>query len=368
MARILVIDDDLDLLQMMTLMLQRGGHEAIVTGDGADGIAKAQQFHPEVAIVDLMMPGMNGFQVVHRLRENPATADISIMVLSARAQLVDRDAAMAAHADVYLAKPVSPAELLQAVKDLLVKHSQATLPPNLLMTLFSLRGGVGTTTIAVNTALALQQAGRQVCLVDLCVKSGHVAMQLRLKAQITWAEVLPQVNNLSLEATKQILLRHASGVWVLPSPFLPMPPPSGEAIARLLGILKPGFGATIVDLGALGEGGRAALAASDLVLTILSPEVASLQTCAATLRTLRALNVPDEKIVLAVNNVAPRFGLSTSALEKALGRSLCVNLPYDEAQAHALGQGSPLIVSQPDSPLADGVRQLLHAISPARSC
>ncbi len=368
MARILVIDDDLDLLQMMQLMLQRGGHEAIVTGDGADGIAKAQQLHPEVAIVDLMMPGMNGFQVVHRLRENPATADISILILSARAQPVDRDAALAAHADVYMAKPISPAELLQSIKELLVKHSQATLPPNLVLTLFSLRGGVGTTTIAVNMALALQQAGRPVCLVDLCTKSGHAAMQMRLKAQVTWAEVLPQVNSLSLEAIKQVLLHHDSGVWVLPSPFLPMPAPSGDAIARLLGILKPGFGATIVDLGTLGDGGRAALASSDLILTILSPEVASLQTSAATLRTLRALNVPDERIMLVVNNVAPRFGLSIAAIEKALGRPLCANVPYDETQAQALGQGNPLMVSRPESPLADSVRQLIQAMSPARKC
>jgi DNA-binding response OmpR family regulator len=367
MARILVIDDDLDLLQMMQLMLQRGGHEAIVTGDGADGIAKAQQLHPEVAIVDLMMPGMNGFQVVHKLRENPATADISIMILTARAQPVDRDAAMAAKADTYMAKPVSPSELLLAVKELLVKHSQATLPPNLVLTVFSLRGGVGTTTVAVNLALALQQASRPVCLVDLCMKSGHVAAQMRLKAQVTWAELLPQVGNLSLDGLKQVLLRHDSGVWVLPSPFLPTPPPPGEAIVRLLGLLKPGFGATIADLGAFGDVGRAALAVSDLILTVLSPEVASLQTSAATLRTLKALNVPDHKIMLVANNVAPRFSLSTAAIEKALGRTLCANLPYDEAQAQALSQGSPLMVSQPDSPLADGVRQLIQAMSPARA-
>ena len=71
MARILVIDDDLDLLEMTRMMLQRGGHEAILTGDGMDGIAKAQQLHPDLAIVDVMMPGMNGYQVVRKLREGP---------------------------------------------------------------------------------------------------------------------------------------------------------------------------------------------------------------------------------------------------------------------------------------------------------
>jgi Flp pilus assembly CpaE family ATPase len=71
---------------------------------------------------------------------------------------------------------------------------------------------------------------------------------------------------------------------------------------------------------------------------------------------------------LVANNVAPRFSLSTAAIEKALGRTLCANLPYDEAQAQALSQGSPLMISQPDSPLADGVRHLIQAMSPARAC
>jgi pilus assembly protein CpaE len=316
--------------------------------------------------VDVMMPSINGYQVVRKLRENPATADIAILILTARAQPVDRDAAMAARADAYMAKPVSPSELLQTVGVLLSKHAQAMLPGNLVVSVFSLRGGVGTTTVAVNLALALRQAGREVCLVDLCSKSGHAAMQMRLKAQATWAEVLPQINNLSLDAIKQILLHHESGLRVLPSPFLPPTlPPTGDAVARLLGMLKPAFGATIVDLSALGEGGRAAISASDLVMVILSPDVASLQTAAAMLRVLKTMNVPDSRILLVSNQVAPRFGLSTTAIEKALGHPVLANLAYDEAQSQALSQGAPVMISQPDSPLATGVRQLVQAMAPA---
>lgn len=368
MARILVIDDDLDLLQMMKLMLQRGGHEPILTADGADGIAKAQQLLPDLAIVDVMMPGMNGYQVARKLREDPTTAGILILILTARAQPVDREAAMAAHADEYMAKPVAPAELLRKINELLNRRGQTALPTNLVVSVLSLRGGVGTTTIAVNLALTLQQAGRQVCLVDLCEKSGHAATLIRLKAQVTWAEALAQINSLSPESLDQILLRHDSGLRLLPSPFLPpTQPPAGEAVAHLLGLLKLSFDTTVVDLGALDDAGRAALSASDLVATVLAPEVASLQTMAATLRTVKAANVPDEKIVLVLNNVAPRPGLSAAAIEKALGRTLRANLPYDEAQTQALGQGTPLVVSHPDSPFAAGVRQLVQALTTPRA-
>jgi pilus assembly protein CpaE len=364
MARILVIDDDLDLLEMTRMMLQRGGHEAILTGDGMDGIVKAQQLHPELAIVDVMMPGMNGYQVVRKLREDPATSDITILVLTARAQPVDRDAALAAHADGYMAKPVSPAELLQTISELLRKRSQASLPNNIVLTVFSLRGGVGKTTIAVNLALTLQQAGREVCLVDFSERSGHAAMQMRLQAKTSWAEALAQINSLTPDTLDPLLLRHESGLRLLPSPFLPSPQsPPGEAVARLLGLLKFKFGITVVDLGTWDDTGRAVISSSDLLLVVLTPEVASLQTTAATLRIIKAMNVPDEKLPLVLNCVAPKAGLSASAIEKALGRPLTIGLPYDELQMPALGQGAPLALSQPAAPLAAGVRQLIQALS-----
>jgi Flp pilus assembly CpaE family ATPase len=130
-----------------------------------------------------------------------------------------------------------------------------------------------------------------------------------------------------------------------------------------LELLKFKFGLTVVDLGAWDDGGRAVIASSDLLLVVLSPEVASLQTTAATLRIIKAMNVSDEKSPLVLNCVAPKPGLAASAIEKALGRPLTIGLPYDELQVQALGQGTPLILSQPAAPLAAGVRQLIQILS-----
>ena len=368
MARILVIDDDLDLLQMMRLILQRTGHEAILTGDGADGLTKAQQLKPDMAIVDVMMPGMNGYQVVRKLREDPNTANMAIMVLTARAQAVDRDAAMAVRADAYMSKPVSPAELLQAINDLLSRRSTARLLPNMVLAMLSLRGGVGTTTLAVNLALSLRQPGREVCLVDLSTRSGHAAMQMRLQPKTTWVEVLAQASSLNAESVDRLLLRHESGVWLLPSPFLPpIQPPAADAVSRLLTVLKPMFGAMVIDLSALDAAGRTVVSTSDFVAVVLSPEVASLQTTAATLRVLKSVNIPDEKILLVLNQVSPKLGLSGAAIEKALGRPLTVSVPHDDAQGQALAQGAPLALSQSNSALALAVRQLILALAPAKA-
>jgi pilus assembly protein CpaE len=215
--------------------------------------------------------------------------------------------------------------------------------------------------------LTLRQAGRQVCLVDLSEKSGHAAIQMRLQAKMTWADALLQINNLSPEALDQILLRHDSGLRVLASPFLPpIRPPAGDAVARLLAMLKTTFGATVIDLGTLDDAGRTAIMGSDFVLVVLAPEVASLQTTAATLRTIKGLNVPDDRVLLVSNQVALRPGLSPAAIEKALGRNLFANLPYDEAQIEALGRGVPLMPGQFNSPLAAGVRQMVQALAAIR--
>jgi pilus assembly protein CpaE len=367
MARILVIDDDLDLLQMMKLILQRTGHEAILTGDGADGLAKAQQLKPDMAIVDVMMPGMNGYQVVRKLREDPTTTNMIILVLTARAQSVDREAAMAVHADAYMSKPVSPAELVQAINDLLNKRGQTSLPPNMVLSVLSLRGGVGTTTIAINLALALRQPGREVCLVDMCSRSGHAAMQLRLQVKTTWIDVLAQINGLSADQLDRLLLRHDSGVRLLPSPFMPpVRAPGGELVARLIGLLKPMFGVLVVDLGTLDEAGRAVATLSDLVAVVLSPDVASLQSAAAALRVLKSSNIADDKVSLILNQVTPRAGLSNAAIEKALGRSIAVSLPYEDAQGQALAQGIPLAVGQSSSPLVASLSQFIQ-VAPAKA-
>ncbi|HJW83438.1 MAG TPA: response regulator [Anaerolineae bacterium] len=361
MANILVIDDDLDLLNMLRLMLERGGHKVTTTADGADGLAKATSLLPDLAIVDVMMPGMHGYQVCRKLRENPVTARTTILILTARAQPVDREAALAAKADDYMSKPVAPNELLAKVDELLSRKQRAGALQQFLVALLSLRGGVGVSSIAVNLALTVQQSGASTCLVDLAPASGHAVLQLRLNPKVTWLDWLRTPADLTPEAIDKYVLAHPSGLKVLAAPFLPTPevsiPP--EPFLRMLRLLREKFQRVIVDAPpVLNSAARAALQAADEIWLVLAPEVGSLQSTVAALRALKALDIDDEKVAVISNQVTPRPGLTTPAIEKALNRTLAAALPYDEAQSVAFGQGAPLMIARPESAFAAAIRAI----------
>lgn len=359
MATILVIDDDLDLQQMLRLMLQRGGYKVVTTGDGPDGLAKAKALKPDMAIVDVMMPGMNGYQVVRKMREDPELTGMVILILTARAQPVDREAAIAAQADDYMPKPFAPSELLAKVGELLENRSTTQGPAKKTVGVFSLRGGVGVTSVAVNLALALQAKNLPTCLIDLRSGPGHVALQLRLNSKTTWVDWATG-NESTNDSIMKSLTKHESGLEVMTAPITPaaVVPPL-DRVTTLINALQGKFARVVIDVpSSWGPIAQTAIANADTIWLVLAPEVGSLQSTVGALRALKASKIPDERIELIANQNTPRPGLALPAIEKALGHGFKGKLPYDENQTAALGQGAPLMLSQAESPLAAAIKAL----------
>jgi len=122
MARVLIIDDSPDMLDMLsTFFERRTSHEVILAKNGKSGLDKAVETPPNLALVDVMMPGIDGYEVVRRLRADPKTRDMGIIILTARGQSVDRQAALQAGADMHLPKPVNIDVLAEAVEAVLQK-------------------------------------------------------------------------------------------------------------------------------------------------------------------------------------------------------------------------------------------------------
>jgi len=113
---VLLVDDNPDLLDMLTLALRTmGGFTIIRACDGVSGLEQAIITQPDCAVIDVLMPGLSGVQLVRALRGDPVTADIPLIILTAMAQEKDLFTGMAAGADQYLTKPATPQAIIVAI-------------------------------------------------------------------------------------------------------------------------------------------------------------------------------------------------------------------------------------------------------------
>jgi DNA-binding response OmpR family regulator len=117
--KILIIEDDPATLRLVDYSLKQEGYQTITAANGLDGIRKALAEAPDLVILDVMLPGMDGFEICYRLRSEPATAQLPILMFSAKAQEIDKETGTRVGADDYLTKPSAPAEIVAHVEKLL---------------------------------------------------------------------------------------------------------------------------------------------------------------------------------------------------------------------------------------------------------
>jgi DNA-binding response OmpR family regulator len=116
---LLVADDDEDILTLVQLRLARSGYEVVIARDGEEALRLAQERSPDLAVLDWMMPKATGIEVLRALRAGDATAEMPVVLLTARASEDDVQAGMEAGADDYIQKPFSPQELASRVQTIL---------------------------------------------------------------------------------------------------------------------------------------------------------------------------------------------------------------------------------------------------------
>ena len=119
MTAVLVADDDADIRDLVAFKLEQAGFDVITAEDGPAALSAAHAQLPDIAVLDISMPGMSGLDVCRMLRADPTTAHMMIIMLTARAQENDVEGGFSAGADDYLIKPFSPRELTTRVQALL---------------------------------------------------------------------------------------------------------------------------------------------------------------------------------------------------------------------------------------------------------
>ena len=226
--KILIIDDDVDTLRLVGLMLQRQGYQISAATNGEQGLAKAFKEVPDIILLDVMMPNMDGFEVTRRLRKNPATQSIPILMFTAKSQLDDKVIGFEAGADDYLTKPTHPAELQAHVKALLgraetKKGKEAPAAPpeqrGRVIGVLAARGGLGVSSVATNLAAALfNRTQSDVILAELTPGKGTIGTELGITGQKGLNEILSDSPvEITREKVQSALVPHGSGLKVLPA-------------------------------------------------------------------------------------------------------------------------------------------------------
>jgi len=121
MSRILVVEDSPSNIALAQVVLQHAGHEVLIAEDGPSGLQSAREHRPDLILMDVQLPGMDGMSVTRELKADPATATIPVLALTAFAMKGDAEKIRAAGCDAYLAKPFQFPELLATIDRLLAR-------------------------------------------------------------------------------------------------------------------------------------------------------------------------------------------------------------------------------------------------------
>ncbi len=210
---ILLVDDDPKVRSAIGMMLRHSGYHVETAKRGSEGLMQVSAIGPDLVLMDVMMPGMNGFETTQRIRRLPEGRKIPIIFLSAEAEVEQVIKGLKSGGDDYVTKPVQMGELLARIAARL--RSQAA-PLGELITIFGGKGGVGTTTLTLNLALALHKVSQEsVILLDWQRPMGDVASYLNLRLTGVLDALLVQSDELDEDGFASALKEWTPGVEIL---------------------------------------------------------------------------------------------------------------------------------------------------------
>jgi DNA-binding response OmpR family regulator len=374
-GKILLVDDDVDTLRLVGMMLETEGFDIIAAKTGKRAIEIARSESPDLIILDVMMPELDGYAVTSQLRTDQATRAIPILIFTAKTGHDDKMLGLELGADIYLTKPISTRELVSHVNQLLSPQgeSEHMIPspvPEGVFAVMAAKGGMGVSTIALNLGVSIyKQAEQRVIVADLRPGQGSLALELgydREASNNSLLDLPPARINPQLVEGK--LLEHSSGITLLlSSPQLRDAKYTSridnlELIANLL----PQFAAyTILDL----EPGMTVINQKVLpycseVVLIVEPSIQSINQTKDLLEELTLLNIKPEHLRLVVfNRIHSALQLSFGEVEQQLNLPITSAFsPNRELINQASLEHTPFIALKPEGLTAQQINQLTTSL------
>ncbi len=373
--KILIVDDDLDTLRLVGLLLQRKGYQIVAADNGVQALDKAQAELPDLILLDVMMPDMDGVEVLRRLRNNASTADIPIIMFTAKTQVEDKVTGFEAGADDYLTKPTHPAELTARVRTILARSVGKKKTPTeaapkkekgRVIGVLAAKGGLGVTTVALNLGIMLRKTtGKSVTVAELRPGLGNMSLLLGAKEQAGLNTILRKdAGSITPIDLQGALIRHDSGVDLLLASYQPADTKylnAGEQMAAAVEQLSFLSNFVVLDLGAgLLPSLEKVIERCDQIVVVIEPAINTVIQTKALLEELsmKVLGLGNLQIV-QLNRVNNDKQMNMRDIQNHLGHSVSAIIgAAPELAYEAAAQGVPLALARQDSPVTQQFQKL----------
>jgi DNA-binding response OmpR family regulator len=381
--KILIVDDDFDTLHMVGKMLERHGFKILAANNGEKAIQIAQSDSPALILLDVMMPGMDGYEVTRKLRGLENTAFIPIILFTAKAQVDDKLEGFEAGADDYLTKPTHPAELIARVNTILTRPKTSTLeidestPPPIenakVIGVLSPKGGLGASTLAVNLAISLHHlTNNYVTLAELRPGFGSIGLQLGYRKSDALNNLLKlPANEIKLRNVEKEFVTHGSGIQILLASYNPGDAELSQAIDQIETVVKqlPRIATTtVLDLGAgLTEANRKIIPYCTHLIVLVEPIPQTILLTKSLISSLTDLGIDDYRILpVLINRLRLEITVPNTQVQQELGHQFAgIIMPAPELAVQAASRNEPIITFQPDSITARQFQKLAENINSA---
>ena len=372
---ILIIDDDIDTLKLVGIMLERKGFRILASTTGDKGLKLTENEIPDLILLDVMMPDINGYDIARSIRSNPNTESIPIIMFTARSQVDDKVEGLEAGADAYITKPARPRELFAQVNSVLKRSPHraggvgAVAPrKGKLIGVIASKGGIGISTLATNLAIEMQnQSGKEILLSDFRPGQGTISMDLDVQNTSGMIKLLEEEGDLST-LMPDALIEHRSGIKTLLSSYQPSESRYvnyTDQFRQIALAVQTQADYIILDLGpSLTPIATTVLPECDKILICLEPSPGNITQTKILIQDLINSGIGEGRcIIILVNRQRSGVQLSWEQAENQLERKIDqIFTPVPELAYQSAMTKTPMILRADDNMTADQFRDLAQLI------
>jgi DNA-binding response OmpR family regulator len=375
-AKLLIADDDMDTLRLVGLMLERQGYDVLAASSGNQALSLAKSASPDLILLDVMMPDIDGYEVTRRLRVDPNTANIPIIMFTAKTQLDDKLTGFDVGADDYLTKPTQPQELFAHIKAVLSRVSKTReLTPlkerGKMIAVVAAKGGLGVTTLALNLGIALQaNQKKDVIVAEFRPGQGTMSLELGYQKPDGFNRLLEcKASEVTSRMIESEMVTYDNGTRFLMSSIHSRDATyldavdNFEAIAKHLSLMAEFI---IIDLGSvLAEATQKILGECDDIILVVDSSPPTITRTRVYIQDLvsTGIDIGTVKAVL-VNRIRSDTQITWTEAQEQVGQKISmVFTPAPELTYQASIHNIPVVVQQPDSLTAEQFFNLAEKVA-----